>query len=991
MFRMEKIRGASAYGAYVEQHLDYSDYVGEKQRVLGEWFGNLREEFGISGASYGSKDQAFRALCEGQHPQTGEPLAQRQKEDAVRFFDFQADTPKSVSIMAVTMGDERLVEAHVQSVRIALVELEKFAAYRSGELRLPQTTGQVVGAMFTHKSARPDAGGGPADPQLHTHCAIANVTKGSDGRYYGLTEVEMLRAIRYAGKVYENEMVKQIVGLGYKVEYRHGPNGVIEGFEIAGVSKEVMERFSKRSHAVEKAIAQFKEANGFEPPPAVLRIIKRETRGEKELSVPEEILLDQQKAQLSRDELEKLLQIQREANEKLLQPSSNVAATESQKVDAIEALGNVIEHMYERESVISRHSLVAEALAQNLGRVDATELRAASESHKELVPLVEGSEKLLARVATVEGLKDELRAIRTVRKGEGSEEPYVKGEAYKAFGGQDSIELNGKAADVSEQRAVADGVLASPDKYLSLRGVAGAGKTTVLPEIDKGLKFGGYRPLYLAPTATARDELKAQGFKADTLQQFLAEQENPLLRLPAKTVLVVDESGLASNRQGMKLIRAVEKNDARVIFVGDVKQHTAVEAGDFLRILEEHAPIKQFTLGKIQRQKVEKYRTAMQQAARGNSRAAVEALDAIGWLKEGKADYLGNAARELVALRIEHGASKVLGVSPTHDEGRAMTSIVRKEMHSRGMLGSELNRRVFDSYNWTTQQRLNLENYRAGNELTVSTGRLESLKQNETATVVGVDTAKKTLKLMTHGGDEITIDVNRKTVQLYQVGELREIPIAPGDVIIATANDKRTKVTNGDLLTVDRIQEDGKILTKEGRVLAGDFRHFNHGYVITSNKSQGKTVDHVVVAAERLSPKAAYVALSRGRQSAALHTVERERLIKLMSEVNQGRSAATDFRQVPPDEQRRQVQRSINSGQNLPDLSIKPQAQPALSTAPQKRITPVQNANQVRVTFWKALVEKANRAATKTRVNIRKASRYLQEQTQRHGNHQNRI
>ena len=90
-----------------------------------------------------------------------------------RFFDFQVAAPKSVSVMS--MFDERLIEAHRESVRIAMAELERLAAVRvrDGEnvrTNNYETTGKLVYAEFMHDTSR------ALDPQLHTHNVVCNVT-----------------------------------------------------------------------------------------------------------------------------------------------------------------------------------------------------------------------------------------------------------------------------------------------------------------------------------------------------------------------------------------------------------------------------------------------------------------------------------------------------------------------------------------------------------------------------------------------------------------------------------------------------------------------------------------------------------------------------------------------------------------------------------------------------------------------------------------------
>lgn len=65
-----------------------------------------------------------------------------------------------------------------------------------------------------------------------------------------------------------------------------------------------------------------------------------------------------------------------------------------------------------------------------------------------------------------------------------------------------------------------------------------------------------------------------------------------------------------------------------------------------------------------------------------------------------------------------------------------------------------------------------------------------------------------------------------------------------------------------------------------------------HGYVVTSHKSQGRTCEHVIVAAERLTAIAAYVACSRGRRTCGVHTPDKARLFEQLPEGS--RKAALD-------------------------------------------------------------------------------------------------
>src|ERR1700722_17250404 len=145
------------------------NYYTEGERVRGEWQGQLADRWGLTGEV---NEQQFARLSEGQHPETGEQLVRHQaareytneRGETVRSMEHRAgwdatfSAPKSVSVTALVGGDERIREAHKESVRVALSELERNTQARIGNVRAPETAGKVVGATFEHGTARPVEG-----------------------------------------------------------------------------------------------------------------------------------------------------------------------------------------------------------------------------------------------------------------------------------------------------------------------------------------------------------------------------------------------------------------------------------------------------------------------------------------------------------------------------------------------------------------------------------------------------------------------------------------------------------------------------------------------------------------------------------------------------------------------------------------------------------------------------------------------------------------
>ncbi len=193
--------------------------------IRGVWHGQLAERWGLVGDV---REDQFQRLAEGQHPITGEQLVRHQtaretknaRGETVTTMEHRAgwdatfSAPKSVSLTALVGGDERVREAHRESVRVALRELEPYVQARLGGNRRPETTGNAVAALFEHDSARPV--NGYAAPQLHTHAVIFNLTETADGTVRPLQPRELYRTQQYATAVYRSELAARLTALGLR-------------------------------------------------------------------------------------------------------------------------------------------------------------------------------------------------------------------------------------------------------------------------------------------------------------------------------------------------------------------------------------------------------------------------------------------------------------------------------------------------------------------------------------------------------------------------------------------------------------------------------------------------------------------------------------------------------------------------------------------------------------------------------------------------------
>jgi len=264
------------------------NYYTEGERVRGEWQGQLATRWGLQGEV---QEQQFARLSEGQHPETGEQLVRHQtareyvnaQGDTVRSMEHRAgwdatfSAPKSVSLTALVGGDDRVRDAHRESVRVALDEMEKYAQARMGGNVPAQTTGAWDVAKFEHDSSRPVDG--YAAPQLHTHAVVFNVTETADGQARALQPQELYKTQQYATAVYRSELAAQLQKLGYEIE--RGAHGQPE---IRGYTQEYLEASSPRRQQIEEHL----ETAGRRGAGAA-QIAAHQTRDEKQALSQEEV------------------------------------------------------------------------------------------------------------------------------------------------------------------------------------------------------------------------------------------------------------------------------------------------------------------------------------------------------------------------------------------------------------------------------------------------------------------------------------------------------------------------------------------------------------------------------------------------------------------------------------------------------------------------------------------------------------------------------
>jgi ATP-dependent exoDNAse (exonuclease V) alpha subunit len=358
----------------------------------------------------------------------------------------------------------------------------------------------------------------------------------------------------------------------------------------------------------------------------------------------------------------------------------------------------------------------------------------------------------------------------------------------------------------------------------------------------------------------------------------------------------VDEAGMVSGRQMEGLLKLAEREEARILFSGDTRQLQSVEASDALRILEQESRMKSVSLTAVQRQTQAQYRDAIQ-TLRHSPEQGFEKLEQLGAVRE--VPYLERAQAVASAYRAltSDSARSVLVVAGTHDEIERITDAIREDMKQRGELDRGIVSERYVPLQWTEAQKKDLVNYKSGQVLLFHRSS-HGIEKHEALTVERTD--KMGIVARDQHGMERTVSPSQ--ARSFSVHERQQIEVAPGDRLLLTGNRKNTefRVTNGELVKV-RDVDGGRIHLEDGRVLPANYHEFDHGYAVTAHRSQGKTVDAVILSADAMKQELFYVGASRGRQEIVVVTSDREQLRDLLG-ISTARPSVTELarEQAPP-------------------------------------------------------------------------------------------
>jgi conjugative relaxase-like TrwC/TraI family protein len=843
---------------YFREHLSAGDYYSENAKVAGEWLGEGAKKLGLTGPV---DEQAFLALCEGHHPETGQKLCQRMKtvrQDADGkvmanrriFYDFVISPPKSVSLVALYQ-DDRILSLHAAAVRQTMLELEKFSQtrVRKSNADKSRTTGNLVTACFQHDTSR------ELDPQVHTHCVVFNATFDPvENRWKALQVEAMYRAQKFATNFYRHELCRGLRALGYEIE------NDARSFEIKGVPKALIARFSKRHQQIDtEAERRLKMGSPVADVKALRDRIAHGNRASKMKDATAERLRPSWSNQLTSDEALALEKLQ------------TVRPRTQAKADVAGIVVWAEEHLFERRAVVNEPELWSAALERGRGEnFDLAKLRAEVGQRGYL------REAGTDRVTTREVLGRELAVVVAAHDGRCRHAPLAPG--YEA-----------NAALSNEQRRATERILRSRDFITLFRGGAGTGKSFTLKEVHRGLTEAGHPVVTLAPQRQQVADLQKDGLPARTLAELLTTKA-----LPPRAVVLLDEAGQVGGRDLHTLVTLVQAQQGRLILSGDTRQHGAVAASDALLAIEKNAGLKAAEIKTIRRQDpalaahakekrfIQSYRAAVKAAAAGRPAEAFDRLEKLGCVRECSAEKR-HAVLAAEYCGAEQRGERTLVVAQTWAEVHRVNTAIRERLKTEGCLVGGAAVATYQPLNWGEAQKRDARFYESGQHA-VFLKRYSRFQRGDVCEIVGANT--RGLVLRKNGRESV---ISYRYTDKLTVASATMLEIAPGDRLQLKLNGRSLEgsaLRNGELVTVRAVISGGglHVAGADGvmKTLSAAQCVCTHGYAVTSYASQGKTVDTVLLA-DAACPAATsqnqwYVAISRARRRALVFTESKAEL-----------------------------------------------------------------------------------------------------------------
>lgn len=881
-------------------------YTSDQANGSSLWAGKGAAELGLSG-SVDAKQ--FERILAGELP-NGVVLDGKRGEHRPGW-DVTMSVPKSVSILALVGGDQRLVNAIRETAAETLVFIERNIAegrVTIGGIQAPERTGSLIAATFFHDVNR----GG--EPQAHVHAVLANATRTSDGKWHALHSDQLYHRQHVMDAVFLSILRDKVVPLGFAPVMTPGSKS--GSFEIAGVPREVIEVFSVRS----AEIKAYLEEHGLESTARTREIAAQATRDPKmpepapeqraeswralaaEKGFDPASLVSQALAEAGKGETiwTRAMQGVRGVGERGLAIAGRMGLTPRDgdpliperlgrltptAYAAAQAVASAVRDLGEREAAFDRLELIRESLTRG-GPVTVGDVEGRLALLETKGLLLSNGDRMVTTLGAVQLEKAYLSAVLA---GQGRSAPIVGSNDAAARVQEAARELNLRRLNPG-QEAAAVLILSSSDRVVNVQGGSGRGKSTAMAPATAVAKAEGRTVIGLAIASNkASDFGRDTGADVMTIARFLKRHADVIdgtagaARLGHVTaelknsVIFVEEASQVGTYDMERLVRLADiVGVARLVQTGDVRQLTAIAAGKPFEASQQAGVTTAYVTENL-RSRSDQMKGVTAALDRGDTPAAFELLRPAT-VEVAGAEVATTAAAQWAALPKDERESTLVLTA-----GRAMRTEANLAIQAELKAAGEIERTgvtldVLDRVNATREGARLMRGYQPGRVVEIRTNLpSQKLVSGDRGVVIGVEGDRVRLAMASGGErlfrpDRLPKNLKEDAVTIFAV---KQVELHAGDRIRWTDNDHGRALDNG---AIARVEEVGRGRLVVSSHVDGTVHEIGRGdrmaerldlaYAINVHVAQGVTTEHGIVAmrsAERklLTERSFLVALTR--------------------------------------------------------------------------------------------------------------------------------
>ena len=558
--------------------LEYYASRGETPLV---WGGSGAPSLGLTGAVGNASYDAIYGPGGATDPSTGRRLVNAKRPG----MELVIAAHKSVAELGV-LGRAEDMHAIMDAERDAtLTYLDELTRSRGGRRGVAGVATATSGLLYAHaRHATTRAG----DPGPHDHVLLANVVEMHDDK--GGTKApdttlwrEHLHAATMVGRL---ASARVAVTLGYGIEADAGPTGKLGHWKIAGIPEAVTALHATRSAEIDAELAR----RGFSSYQA-RQVAARETRAHKRHD-PVEALVPRWQAELSAAGYPPpaLLDAVESAGRDYRRDHGGERPLSKQERSRLAVALLSSEGALSAKKVFSRRDVIVAITPALYGR-DPAELAPVADRvlrDPEAIALLGVPRASEPAYATATVLGTERAIADAVARGVASTDAATVPWEVLAAALEHTSQALGAPLTAGQMAAVTS--IATSGRQVELvQGVAGSGKTTVMAVLRQGFEASGCTVVGTSTSGQAARTLGRAAAMAEsrTLASLRWRLEHDRLRLTARHVLVLDEAGMATDRDVAFLLDQARLAGAKVVMVGDDRQLGAVGLGGALGALVE--------------------------------------------------------------------------------------------------------------------------------------------------------------------------------------------------------------------------------------------------------------------------------------------------------------------------------------------------------------------------------------------------------------------